>query len=341
MTPGRSSESPPDRMKDDMPALRVHGGRIDVAAWRYPDAPRPWLDLSTGINPQPWVPPSQIEVDIAALPSPAKLLELEAVAADVFGTAPDRVVALPGSELGLRLLATLGLPGPMRFVAPSYGTHAEMFEDAGAIARDAIDDVAEGTLVLANPNNPDGHLNPTDRLLAIARRGAWLIVDEAFADVMPGTSIVPHLAPDDHVIALRSFGKFFGLAGLRLGFMIAPPSYAATMRRRLGSWPLSAHAVAYGVAAYRDTAWAAGARLSIAERAIRLDAVLRRHGFDATGACPLFRLVECGDADALFDRLARAGILTRPFAAAPQWLRMGVPGDDSGLARLDAALARG
>ncbi|MGU3391332.1 threonine-phosphate decarboxylase [Sphingomonas sp. M1A8_2b] len=322
-----------------MSALRFHGGRIDVAAQLYPDAPRPWLDLSTGINPRPWAPRSPIAVDITALPSPAMLIELEAVAADAFGTSPDRVVALPGSELGLRLLRTLDLPGPLRFVTPGYGTHAEALEGASGIARDAIDVVATGTLILANPNNPDGLLDPADRLLSIARRGASLIVDEAFADAVPGTSIVPHLVPEDRVIVLRSFGKFFGLAGLRLGFMIAPPAYAAAMRVRLGSWPVSTHAIAYGIAAYRDTAWAAEARMTIAERAGRLDAVLRRYGLYPTGACPLFRLVECANADALFDRLARAGILTRPFAYAPQWLRMGVPADDDGFNRLDAALA--
>lgn len=322
-----------------MPALRVHGGRIDVAARLYPDAPQPWLDLSTGINPQPWVPRSRIAVDIEALPSPAMLHELEAVAAGVFGTSPDRVVALPGSEIGLRMLSTFDLPGPTRFVAPSYGTHAEIFKDACAVGRDAIDAFTDGTLVLANPNNPDGWLDPVDRLLAIARRGAWLIVDEAFADVMPASSIVPHVAPEDRVIVFRSFGKFFGLAGLRLGFIVAPPPYAAAMRRQLGSWPVSAHAIAYGVVAYRDTEWAARARITIAERADRLDAVLRRHGLHATGACPLFRLVDCTDADALFERLARAGILTRRFDDAPQWLRMGVPADDSSLARLDAALS--
>ncbi|WP_332798339.1 threonine-phosphate decarboxylase [Sphingomonas sp. PB2P12] len=324
-----------------MSALRVHGGRIDVAARLFPEAPRPWLDLSTGINPRPWMPFDPIDVDPATLPSPDTLLELEAAAADAFGTSPDRVVALPGSEIGLRLLDALPLPFPHRVVVPGYGTHADVFTNPQTIDRATIDGVTDGALLLANPNNPDGHRDPPERLLAIARRGTWLIVDEAFVDVMPETSIVPHLAADDRVIVLRSFGKFFGLAGLRLGFMIAPLDIVTPMRRRLGSWPVSAHAIAYGRAAYHDTAWQTQARRSIAARAEQLDALLLRHGIDVSGDCPLFRLIESDAADAVFHRLAHHGILTRRFDYAPRWLRLGVPADEAAFARLDAALTHG
>lgn len=341
MTPRRSSESPPGRAKDGMADLRIHGGRVDVAALRYPRAPRPWLDLSTGINPSPWTPPEPIAVDLNALPSPAALVELETAAARVFGTSADRVVAVPGSEIGLRWLPALDLPAPYRVVVPTYTTHREVFAEPANIARDAIDDIVDGTLLLANPNNPDGHLDPSELLLGIARRGAWLIVDEAFADAAPATSLIPHLASDDRAIVFRSFGKFFGLAGLRLGFMIAPVAQAQAMRQQLGSWPVSAHAMAYGIAAYRDTDWAADARRDIAERAGRLDALLRRHGLEPTGDCPLFRLVDCEDAGVVFDRLATAGILTRPFAHTSRWLRIGLPADDAAFVRLDAALTHG
>ena len=312
-----------------------------MAAALYPDAPKPWLDLSTGINPHPWTPPAPIPVDLNALPSPAALLELEAAAARAFGTSADRVVAMPGSEIGLRSLPALDLPAPYQVVAPAYATHGETFAEPVTIARKGIDDVTGGTLLLANPNNPDGHRDPPERLLGIARRGAWLIVDEAFADAVPDTSLIPYLGSDDRAMVFRSFGKFFGLAGLRLGFMVAPPAHAQAMRIRMGSWPVSAHAIAYGTAAYRDTGWAAQARKALATRAARLDALLRRHGLDPRGDCPLFRLVDCEDADALFDRLASAGILTRPFAHSPRWVRLGVPADDTAFARLDAALAHG
>lgn len=282
-----------------------------------------------------------LAIDMHALPSPTAIQELEAVAAAMFGTSPDRVVAVPGSELGLRMLDTLQLPGPVRFAVPSYATHGDAIAGATPIDRDAIDTIGGGTVILANPNNPDGRCDTPERLLAIARRGAWLVVDEAFADAVPGTSIIPSLLPDDRVIVLRSFGKFFGLAGLRLGFMIAPAAQAGAIRQRLGSWPISAHALAFGVAAYRDTAWIAAARVGIADRASRLDALLRRHGLHGLGACPLFRLIESDDGPGVFERLAGAGILTRPFDYAPRWLRIGVPADDAAFDRLDRALSDG
>lgn len=338
MTLGRSSESPRIRVKDGMNALRIHGGRIDLAAGRYPDAPRPWLDLSTGINPCAWPTERVWTVDLHSLPSPAAIAELEVAAAAVFGTTADRVVALPGSELGLRTLAALDLPSPARFVVPSYATHAEAIDDAAPIARGAIGTVADGTLLLANPNNPDGRHDMPQSLLRIARNGAFLVVDEAFADILPGTSLIPLLGPDDRAIVFRSFGKFFGLPGVRLGFMIAPPDHVVAMRRRLGSWPISAHAVAYGIAAYQDAEWIAATRVSIVERAGRLDAMLSGHGLQARGECALFRLIETDMAQALFEYLARAGILTRTFDHSPRWLRIGVPGSEGAFARLDEAL---
>lgn len=321
-----------------MQALRVHGGRIDLAAAFYPDAPRPWLDLSTGINPCAWPIARAPAVDLCSLPSPDAVVELEAAAAAFFGTSAERVVALPGSELGLRALDVLNLQTPARYVTPSYSTHADAIAGAVPIAREAIDAVADGTLLVANPNNPDGYRDVPQRLLAIARAGAWLVVDEAFADLAPESSIVPLLAPEDRVVVFRSFGKFFGLPGVRLGFMIAPPEHAAAMRMRLGSWPISAHALAYGTAAYRDTAWIDAARMSIVARAAKLDAMLSRHGLHARGNCTLFRLIETDAASDVFERLARAGILTRTFDHAPHWLRMGVPGDAAAFARLDRAL---
>ena len=324
-----------------MKALRIHGGRIDLAATCYPDAPPPWLDLSTGINPCPWSTHPVPTVDLQRLPSPDAIRDLEAAAAAMFGADADRVVALPGSEIGLRALDILDLPSPVRFVTPSYSTHADAIAGAVPIPRDAIDTIRDGTLLLANPNNPDGDLDAPERLLRIVRRGTWLVVDEAFADIAPEFSLVPHLAGDDRAIVFRSFGKFFGLAGVRLGFMIAPLAQAEALRRRLGSWPVSALAVAYGTAAYRDTAWIAHARRSIIARADRLDALLERHGLQGRGACALFRLVESDDAPAIFERLARAGILTRQFDHAPRWLRFGVPGEDSAFERLDRVLGDG
>jgi cobalamin biosynthetic protein CobC len=320
--------------------LTGHGGRLDDAASLYPHAERPWLDLSTGINPTAWQPGSPLDVDARALPAATDLHALEAAAARYFGIDPARVAAVPGSELALRLLPSLGLP-PIASVTPAYPTHHD-------VAARSLPDPAEtpgGTLLLANPNNPDGRIIPPETLVDLAHRqartGGWLIVDEAFADAVPGSSILPLLPPDAPVILLRSFGKFFGLAGLRLGFVVAAPDILARLRHLVGDWPVSAHALAFGRAAYADTAWIAASLADLPKRAAALDALLARHGLTSNGDCPLFRLVETPQAARLFDRLAQAGILVRPFADHPTWLRFGLPSDDAALARLDRVLADG
>ncbi|MEG3087513.1 aminotransferase class I/II-fold pyridoxal phosphate-dependent enzyme [Sphingomonas sp. PB4P5] len=322
-----------------MTGFTHHGGRLDQAMACYPDAPLPWIDLSTGINPVPWQPSGPLAIDWGALPSLAALRELEARAAAYFGAPAETVAAVPGSDLALRLLPQLGLPGPYRYGTPGYRTHAEALPGAIPVSIPVpIDDAASGagTLLLANPNNPDGRLlSPAalDRL----RGDGWLVVDEAFADCLPEASIVPALP--DRTIVLRSFGKFFGLAGLRLGFVIGPPEIVARVRALLGDWPVSSAAIALGTAAYRDAGWIAATRIALIDQAAALDGVLQRHGLVARGACPLFRLV-AGE-PSLFERLARAGILARPFDYAPTWLRFGLPADAAALARLDRALAGG
>lgn len=318
-----------------MTTLAYHGGRIDAAAALYPDAPRPWIDLSTGINPVAWQPPASLVPDWERLPSPSALARLEESAAAFFGAPASRVAAVPGTEIALRMLGRLGLPAPFRYVAPTYRTHAAAFGNASpATLAEAAR--GTGTLLLANPNNPDGRLLGRAALSALAH-GRWLVVDEAFADYDPDWSIVPALP--EQTIVLRSFGKVFGLAGVRLGFAIGPDAIVARFRAMLGDWPVSAAAIAFGTAAYRDAAWIATTRARLIADARALDAVLRRHGLEPVGACPLFRLVRCDPA--LFGRLAQRGILTRPFDDAPDRIRLGLPADADALARLDRALGDG
>jgi len=325
----------------------THGGRVDLAREAFPEAPLPWLDLSTGINPHRWPVPEELAMaDAGALPAPSDLAALERTAAAALG-ASGAVAALPGSEIGIRMLQAIGMPGPNRHVSPGYASHAAAFHDSWAIPVTDIDAAAAsgGTIILANPANPDGHLLEPEHLVAVARRmrrrGGWLIVDEAFADTMPEASVLPHLQPDDPVLVFRSFGKFFGLAGIRLGFAIGPEQIIERIRARLGGWPVSSLALAVGRAAYADAGWIAAMRARLRGEAAALDAVLARAGLAPRGACPLFRLIETEEAGALFPRLARAGILTRPFDHTPRWLRIGLPGDAEGLARLERALSDG
>ncbi len=328
-----------------MSALTYHGGQLDAASLRFPGAAQPWVDLSTGINPVPYPSDALADADPCALPSASALAALERAAADAFGMTAGAVAALPGTEVGLRLLSTIRLPGPALRVAPAYGTHAAALPSATPVGIEQLVSRAAGdagTILLANPNNPDGRASSPAALLDIARalgkRGGWLVVDEAFADADPAASVLPLLDAADPVLVFRSFGKFYGLAGVRLGFVCGPGEMVARFRDRLGAWPVSSAAIAIGTAAYRDRDWQAETRRWLAATSRQLDAVLRRHGSEPRGDCALFRLVETPDAAAIFERLGHAGILTRPFAHAPTWLRFGLPRDAAAFERLDRAL---
>ncbi|WP_150294193.1 aminotransferase class I/II-fold pyridoxal phosphate-dependent enzyme [Sphingobium estronivorans] len=324
-----------------MSGFTWHGGRLKEAQAAY--GGDDWIDLSTGISPLVWTGVEEIAPDWRTLPEPDDLAALEAAAAAHFGVHPDHVCAIPGSEMGLRLVGPmLAMPG--RWLVPSYRTHGEIFGEGCPVEHweGAAEQVA---LLLANPNNPDGRVIPAARLrqwlAALERAGGWLVIDEAYADAVPSCSLASDIGDERRLVLLRSFGKFFGLAGVRLGFLLGPRGVVAQVRRAMGEWPVSAAAIAFGRAAYRDRQWIERAVGLLKARAAALDAVLARHGLDGRGDCPLFRQVAVPDGFVLFERLARRAILTRPFAENRHCLRLGLPGDEAALARLDRALADG
>ncbi|MDB5686222.1 MAG: threonine-phosphate decarboxylase [Rhizorhabdus sp.] len=322
-------------------AFRHHGGRIDRARALFPDA-GDWIDLSTGISPVAYsatIDPATL----TALPDPAALADLESAARAAFGAhAGFDVVAVPGSDLALRLIGRLFEGRTAAVVRPGYGGHVAIWPQVKAVTADTIEQAAarDDVLLLANPNNPDGGAIGRNRLLsaaaALAQRSGWLVVDEAFADATPETSLAE--IAGDNIILLRSFGKFYGLPGLRLGFVLAPAGVAAKIRDWLGDWPISGPAIAIATGAYRDYRWQAAQRRLLVSGAARLDALVRKAGLAVRGGTVLFRLVEAGDAEALFRHLAGHAILTRPFVDDPDVLRMGLPGDEEQWARLERAL---
>ncbi|TYC87008.1 aminotransferase class I/II-fold pyridoxal phosphate-dependent enzyme [Novosphingobium sp. BW1] len=321
-----------------MSAFVAHGGRLSAACARYGGMADDWLDLSTGINPVPWPGAETYVPDWRALPDPAALARLEAVAASHFEADPASCAAVPGSESGLRALGEVLRQFPLARGPLTYSTYAKAF---GSAANGAPGPTVS---VLTNPNNPDGTLQTRTEVLAALDRqeaeGGWLIVDEAFADAHMGVSVAGEVREGRRLVVTRSFGKFFGLAGLRLGFVLAPPAILDALRRLHGDWPLSSAAIDLGLAAYADTDWIAQAGQKLPRCAQALDTLLARHGLTAQGASPLFRLVRTDRAASLFETLAQAHILTRPFEGHPQLLRFGLPGSDHALARLEVALTR-
>lgn len=321
-----------------------HGGDLgDVAG---PDGAADWLDLSTGINPAPYPVPALPDGAWTRLPGKNELDGLIKAAAACYGAPdPDCVVAGPGSQALIQALPSLFPPGRVAVLAPTYGEHVPAWNAAGHNVREILALKEAGpdeTVVLVNPNNPDGRCRQPSRLLADAKArggaGGFTVVDEAFADAAPELSVAPHCA-DYPVTALRSFGKFFGLAGLRLGFAIAPHEIAEKLRARLGPWAVSGPAISIASRALNDHGWQTSTRLWLAEQMRELLALLERNGIDVAGGTDLFVLAETARAPALFDHLCGHCIYVRRFPEHPTWLRFGLPPDGAGFARLGAALA--
>ncbi len=310
-----------------------HGGRLREAMAAHPDAPRPWLDLSTGINPEPWSGPRASVDDLRRLPDPEALAELEVVAAHAFGVAdPGRVVAVSGAEAALRRLPGSIGGREVALLAPIYGGHAEAWAPAApSRVISPTDPRAEraDVLVLVNPNNPDGRRIERAALAALAAersdQGRWTVVDESFVEVAPELSVAD--LEIDRLVTLRSFGKFYGLPGARLGFLIGNKIVAREFRALLGDWPIGADALALGLGAYADEAWRASARAWLSAQAGKVDAALARAGLKVLGGCDLFRWVEAPNAHDLFARFCAHGVLTRPFADRPDRLRIGLSSD--------------
>jgi cobalamin biosynthesis protein CobC len=328
-----------------------HGGRLGAARAAYSQAPQPWIDLSTGINPKSYPAPRARGVTLNRLPDTGELSQLESVAAAAFGVGDSqRVVATGGTETALRLLPYVLRQKAAIVAGPTYGSHADGWEKAGVPSRVVPDaelesSIADQTaLIVVNPNNPDGRLVGRDRLRhlhdAVASRGGVLVVDEAFAEVTPQASVadIAGTGVAEHLVVLRSFGKFYGLAGLRLGFVVGSPVVAARARGMIGDWPVSVDALAAGLAAYADRQWTERMRVQLASAARRLDGLLSRYGFEVVGGTSLYRLVRAVDAPARFERLAAAGILTRPFQHDATLLRFGLPGTPEAWQRLEEAL---
>ena len=317
-----------------------HGGNLDLAVQRFGGDARDWIDLSTGINRTPYPFGELPETAWSALPTGAGLDALHRAAQEAYGsTAP--ILATSGAQAAIQFLPHLASRGRMRLLAPTYNEYAAVFSAAGWDVSEASDlgglagaDIA----VLANPNNPDGKRHEPKQLLALLPQVGRLVVDESFADAVPEVSLASH-AGQQGLLILRSFGKFFGLAGLRLGFVLGAEADIASLSAMAGPWPVSGPAIVIGARALSDRAWAKATSERLARDSLRLDAAVRRLGWALAGGTPLFRLYETGDAIRARERLAHARIWSRVFSYRQGWLRLGLPGSEAEWARLSAALA--
>lgn len=332
-------------MRADAPEAILHGGDLAAISRRYPDAPRPWIDLSTGINPVPYPVPTIPPASWARLPGKSEGDALRAAAAARYGNAgPDMIVAAPGTQALLQILPRLRSRATVAVLAPTYEEHALCWRRCGhrvGLVGDLDALAGADVAVVVNPNNPTGRLLPRDALVSLAaqlrRRDGLLIVDEAFIDLYPvGAGLAVDLPPA--TIVLRSFGKVYGLAGVRLGFAIGAADMISQLCDALGPWAVSGPALTIGTTALADENWLHQTRARLAKDCARIDDLLSQAGCAVIGGTPLFRLITSPSAPDIAERLARRGIHVRRFPAQPNWLRFGLPGDESAWQRLAQAL---
>ncbi|WP_425046651.1 threonine-phosphate decarboxylase [Primorskyibacter sp. S87] len=312
----------------DKPA-RDHGGGIDAAVNRFGGTRDSWLDLSTGINPRPYPLPEFTADDWIALPDQKAQNRIE-MAARKFWNVPDdaAILATPGASALIARLPALAPKGKVAITRPTYNEHAAAFASQGWTICDAPPADAR---ILVHPNNPDGRIWDAGKI-----ETGLTIIDESFCDTVPEASFVSETSRPN-VVVLKSFGKFWGLAGLRLGFAIGPEALIGRLRDLTGPWAVSGPALRTGAQALEDYEWAQATRARLKEDAFRLDRLLLSQGASLAGGTDLFRLFTVNDAAEWQNRLATKHIWTRTFPYSTQFIRLGLPPEE-GWDRLEAAL---
>lgn len=351
MTAGQGQDAAPA----STPERIVHGGSLEQAARLFPDAQLPWIDLSTGINPHAYSRKPAPTWALTRLPEPGLHVALCNTAAEAWGVGQGAaVVAGPGTQMLLPQVMMLVMPGVAAVLSPTYAEHRRAAAIAGHQVREAqsVSALYDADLVVVvNPNNPDGRALPREELLDLAahlkRKRGLLVVDEAFIDASDVESVTDCVGREDvsgALIVLRSFGKFYGLAGVRLGFAIACRAHAERLEAILGPWAVSGPALVAGQAALADTPWRMAMRKRLAAEASRLDRMLIGAGLSIVGGTGLFRLARHDRAQTLFTILAQHGVWVRRFEAesglGADVLRFGLPPDKAAVRRVAQALDR-
>ena len=326
--------------------LPAHGGNLRWAAQQFNIPYDEWLDLSTGINPNGW-PVPQLSPE-CWLRLPQEQDGLEATAAQYYGS--DKLLPVAGSQAAISTLPKLRQPSRVGVISPGYAEHARAWRGAGheVVALDAADIESEleqlDVLVVINPNNPTGGVIPVLQLnrwlLELQNRGGWLVIDEAFIDTTPEQSMIDQVGSEG-LIVLRSLGKFFGLAGVRVGFLFGWNQLLEELRDELDPWSVSGPAREVARRALEDRQWQRVNSQQLQNSGQRLASLLQSHGIHPSGGTSLFQYCITPAADRLFHLLAEQGVLVRYFAD-PKALRFGLPalmeGGESMWQRLDTVL---
>ncbi len=324
-----------------------HGGRLDDAVARFGGERAKWLDLSTGINPNPYPVEPVSARAWSTLPDREAWESAASAARDAFGVAQDIPISLAGgSQQHIQALPRLFKPQAVAIVGFTYQEHGVQWGRAGheVYVTDGLES-AEATariIIVVNPNNPDGRICDREALSGLSRRlaakGGLLLVDEAFGEVTPRASVAGE-AGRDGLVVLRSLGKFYGLAGARFGAALGPENLIRRLEDQMGPWAVSGPALELAARAYGDTKWQKRTAKKLSDGREQLEETLSGHGFDIVGGTSLFVLVRHARAEKLYEHLGQRRILARNFPGKPEWLRFGLPAKKPALRKLDKALA--
>lgn len=313
------------------PGQRDHGGGLDAAVAQFGGRKDDWIDLSTGISPWPYPVGAIPDSAWHSLPDSAAMQRLLDAARRFWGV-PDGadIIAASGVSALISQIPALTDGTTVTIAKPTYNEHEAAFSAAGYTVSDA-----GAAQVFVHPNNPDGRRFTAAGIMAAHRD--LTVIDESFCDCDPDASLTD-LAEQPGVVVLKGLGKFWGLAGMRLGFAIARPDSIAVLRERLGPWAVSGPALHIGATALGDPAWAAATRQRLRRAAARLDGLATGAGLSLVGGTCLFRLYACSNSDTVYRKLAAERILVRRFPYSKSWIRLGLPGDEPAWQRLSRVL---
>ena len=319
-----------------------HGGNLQQAAGQYGIPLANWLDVSTGINPQHYPIPALSPALFQRLPPIND--GLQAAAQAYYGA--QHILACAGSQAALQVLPALRMPCRVAMPRTMYQEHAYAWQRAGHevhfFDQQPDADTLKNTdvLLVCNPNNPTGQRYSVGTLLSwhaqLAARGGWLVVDEAFMDTTPQHSLASHTGQPG-LWVLRSLGKFFGLAGLRVGFLLGEAKALTEVESLLGPWTITGPSRYIAQIALQDIAWQQQMREHLPAQSRQLSQLLGQYGLHPSGGTDLFQYVQHPASRQLQDALAKQGVWTRNFHA-PLALRFGLP-PSTEWARLEQALA--
>ncbi len=318
-----------------------HGGNLDRAISQFGGNRKEWIDLSTGINPYTYNV-FDLSSDIWRELPDQQLIVSTIHSAKIAYQAKSSCLPLAGVQQAIQHLPFIIKKKTKNvcILYPSYNEYEVQFQRANwNITRcQDVDEMKDANCaIIVNPNNPDGKKFLPNELLELSNTVGTLIIDESFCDLYPHLSVLPHLTEHHkNIIIFRSFGKFYGLAGLRLGFVFSCEETINEFSYALGKWAVSGPALAIGVCALTDDSWRQQTLEKLKADTLRLDKIAQQNGLESVGGTNLFRLYQCNNAKDIQHKLAEQRIWTRIFSYSEYLIRLGLPKED-GWDRLERA----